>query len=171
MAGSVKTDPLTGEVRMMSNNLQRKRQFHLNIDSYLKTLSMLVGRCVEQNELSSIDLMEEVRTSASRLSEKNKTTFRTRVDELNSTRFMNFVDELNKKNSSKIYIWLEKTNYCGLFKCNSLFDIKYQYVLDSVSDGVIVFLTDNLTDKLLIDFDDAHLEIEVQGENWHNVKF
>ncbi|MBE3658959.1 hypothetical protein BOO92_20020 [Vibrio navarrensis] len=84
---------------------------------------------------------------------------------------MNFVDELNKKNSSKIYIWLEKTNHCGLFKCNSLLDIKYQYVLDSVSDGVIVFLTDNLTDKLLIDFDDAHLEIEVQGENWHNVKF
>jgi hypothetical protein len=132
---------------------------------------MLVGKNVLKNDLTKPDELEIVRKSASHLTKNPKNSYRLEVSELCKKRFREFLENLAESNNSNIYIWTDKSNYCGLLKVKSLLNIKYEYIYDAITEGVIVFLTDDFIDRLLIDFDEKYATVEIQGKNWSKIQY
>ena len=157
-------------------NIRQKIEYRKNIASYLSELKQLTRTDVSSESLISIEDTEKIRQKWSYL--KNVDTNNLAIDfsEKSRERFQTFIANLCKANSNPVYIWAEKSNVCGLYKVASIEAINFDFPFDISPDGIFVFVTEGLEDRLLLDFyqdygDREMLEIEWQGEHWNSVSY
>lgn len=153
-----------------------KAELKRNLSSYLLELKQITGRDVDSKSLSSIEDVEELREKASVLANLDKVRFVINFSEKNSEQFKKFIENLGRSNSNSIYIWTNRANLYGLYKVASIDAIDFSFSFDVNPDGIIVFLTSDLSDKLLFDFsydseDREIIEVELQGKHWPFVPF
>jgi hypothetical protein len=91
-------------------------------------------------------------------------------------RFAEFVRKLAQANSDDVYVWTDASNSCGLLRPVPLLDLDLAFPFDWSPDGVLVLITADFADKLLLDFfeDDSgepRLAVEVSGAHWGHVRY
>ena len=160
----------------MNTERKRKIQLKTNIVAYLSQLKQLTRINVVSEDLLSLSETAEITKRSSHLEKLDKICFTTNFEFKNSERFKRFITNLSKANNSLVYIWLEKTNYCGLYKAASINDIDFSFRFDLDPNGIIVFMTEDLNNRLLLDFyrdweERETIEIKIQGKQWYCVAF
>ena len=145
--------------------------------AHLAELTVLLGRPIAEIELESLEktasLVDEVKK---RFQTPNALTFEIPFGDRLLDLFKHFVMKLHASNPSPIYIWVERTNYCGVLRVPSVCSIKYDFDFWIERNGVISLVTEDLKDKFVLDLllsDDGEerLELRVQGENWGGIKY
>lgn len=160
----------------MTNDIKTKLEYKNNITSYLRELGMLSNRIIKESDLSSMSEINEVRVQSSNLANLPIFKFKINFTELTSKQFSEYIYSLYEINSAQVYLWTNKTNICGLYKANNIKEVDFSFPYDINSEGIIVFLSENLKDKLLLDFSTdvsgtKVVEIESQGLSWPNIKY
>lgn len=160
----------------MMNNINDKIQFKKTINSYLLEIKEFIGTDITPNLLSSREDMEEIRNKSYVLNDLEKLNFVMNFDLRKSKRFKQFIANLDKANNRPVYIWTEKSNVCGLYKASSIKAINFSFKFDVNDDGMVIFLTEDCNDRLLLDFyidykERKMLDLEVKGKNWFSVPF
>jgi hypothetical protein len=160
----------------MMTNMRQKIQFKKNLPSYLIELKKLTGIDVNSESLSSVEDVESIRKKASALGSAKTTKFVMDFEEKNSERFKNFIENLFRSNNGPIYLWTSRSNLCGLYKLDSIRMVDFSFPFDLNPEGIVVFLAEDTSNKLLLDFSvDSQgqeiLEVELQGKNWPLVKY
>lgn len=158
------------------NDLSRKIAYRRNIKAYLSQLKALTKRDVTEEDLLPLDIVEQIREKSKYLTQKPKRKFVIPFEKKVGPRFQRFVQNLGDLNPNPVYVWTELTNSCGLFEVCSitLFNFDFEYSVNR--QGVIVLLTEDLADKMVLDFGaDASgaylLEIELIGDHWTTVPY
>lgn len=156
--------------------IPNKAELKRNLPSYLLELKQITGLDVDSKSLSPIEDVEKLREKASVLADLDKNRLIISFSEKNSKQFRKFVVNLSKSNSNSVYIWTNRANLYGLYKVASIDAIDFSFPFDVNSDGIIVFLTSDLSDKLLLDFyyDSEYqemIEVELQGKHWSLIPF
>ena len=153
-----------------------KIQYKRSIASYLQELKELTGKDIDPISLCSLEEIEEIRQKSLPIKDANKVEFTMKFVEKSSERFRNFIASLDKANNSSVYVWTDKSNVCGLYRVNSINAINFSFAFDVNTNGIVVFLTDDFEDKLLLDFyrdskEEEMLEVVIQGRNWSKISF
>ncbi len=148
----------------------------INLKDYLKELSALVGYPVSGTELGDIESGIDIRSRYRKYTGKPKRVSDTLFLALKTPRFAAFVDDLRQANPSPVYIVTAGTMDCGTFLVPSLGAIKWDFDFWINSAGILVFLSSDLEDSLLLDFSisDASehiLKIETQGDHWGRIAY
>lgn len=141
------------------------------LGAYLLQLRELVGRQVSEKELSTIADLERIQAGSAKLADREKTVLRLTLEVLHGRRFADYVRRLKDANSNAVYIWLHATSACGVCSVPSIVDVNFKFDHLKIPEGVIVFLTADYKDRLLLDFDTEAVEVEAQGDSWSSVKF
>lgn len=160
---------------MSINSVSDLKKYRYNIESYLNELSAIVGREVGENELESLTLTHMIQVEAKEKFSGQETLFFEYSSEyVKSENFKKFIQSLIALNPSPVYVWTEKTNFCGALKVNSLLEINFESFELLNNDEIAVLLTSDLNDRLLVDpFEENGLKfmgIELQGNSWREVK-
>lgn len=162
---------------MSSIPLAEKIQANLLRKNYLQELSELTGNSITNTNLLSYSDTKEIQgKSVKALNLLRKKTFQIAFDEKKSDRFLNYIHNLSRANPSAVYIWTHATNSCGSLKIDSLLSIKFEFVYTVNSQGIVSFLSENCSDRLLLDFTenesgDRVLTVETQGVTWPDVVY
>ena len=156
--------------------IKSKREYLNNITSYLLELGTLADKTVNRVDLSSVEEVNDVRTMASNLDGLLATKFNINFSEKDGVNFNNYIQSLYEANGKQVYLWTSKTNVCGLYRVDSIKDVNFSFPFDINDEGVVVFLSADMKDKLLLDFyidstANKVVEVEVQGLNWPNIKY
>ena len=157
-------------------NIKNKREYLSNIAPYLLELVILANKTVNKSDLSSVDKVDEVRAGASNLENLPIEKFTVDFSEKNDARFSSYVQGLYDANNEEVYLWTSKTNICGLYKVGSIKDVNFSFPFELNDEGVVVFVSADLENKLLLDFSvdptgNKIVEVEAQGLNWSNIKY
>jgi hypothetical protein len=158
------------------SDLSQRLAYKNNIARHLTEMSRLSGRDVSRNELLSIEATASVRESASRIREAPSRCFEIGFDEKASARFLELIKKLHQLNPSSIYVWTTLSSYCGVLGLPSIMELNLGFEYSSSREGIIVLVTANFLDKLLLDFYEAaagerRLKVELMGENWSKVHY
>lgn len=153
-----------------SEKLRKK----LSMKMYLKELTVLAGRPVQANELGSVEKAVSVRKAGQKFSTLDAASFEIPFADLSSERFRRFVRKLYNANPSSVYVWSPRTIDCGVFLMPSIAAINFDFDFEINEEGILVFLTNDLKDRLLVDFfilSQSHKrsKVEVQGNNWGEI--
>ena len=156
----------------LPNKIQRKCQLTL----YLNELEVLLGRVVKSEELGSVDEAEEVRRKSIKLSSGPISSCNIPFSDKNNDRFKQFLNKLISANSSPVFIWTPRTINCGILTIPDLSEIKMDFSFGINQEGILVFLTSDICDRLLLDFgvgetNEERLTIELQGNNWREIAY
>ena len=157
-------------------NVTNRREYLNNIDSYLLELEMLADLKLSKDDLSSLKEVENIRDAALNLKSSQSSKFEIDFIDKSSDRFVHYIQNICQTNDDQVYLWTSKTNSCGLYKVDSISHVNFSFPFEINKEGVLVFLTADVNDKLLLDFtiDDAGkkvIEVETQGLNWPSVEF
>jgi hypothetical protein len=160
----------------MMANIHNKIAFKRNLVPYLLELKQLTGIDVSGESLISVENTDKIRQEWLPLKKADKNKFIISFSEKTSERFKTFIANLSKANNSLVYIWTEKSNICGLYKVASIEAINFAFPFNLSPDGIVVFLTEDLSNRLLLDYyqdsdDQEMLEVEWQGKDWHSIAF
>lgn len=145
--------------------------FKTNIGRHLAQLSQLTGSAVREENLLSL-LETGALRERSKANEYVPSWRRTvAFSEKAGRRFQRFVESLEEMNSSGVYIWTPLSNVCGLHRPVTLKSIHWEFDFELIPDGILVLLTADIADKMLLDFSEGptgkeELEIEVSGPHW-----
>lgn len=156
--------------------IERKAEIarKLDMSRYLQDLSLIVGRPVSAAEIEGLDSLEKTRSEAMALLSAAPThSFRLGLSERDSLRFRQYLAVLSQLNSSRIYVWTELSNRCGLFEIESLSMLNLQLDLELVQGEVLVLLAKNLQDRLTINLDledEPAWEIDTTGKLWSQAR-
>lgn len=161
---------------MSSKPYAKKIRQHRNLQKHLGELSSLTGCLVEKNELSSAEQAAQVRDSEKKFSEYDITPVERSFSELKSCQFKKFIKNLYDKNNSPIQIWLPRTIDCGILEIESILNIKFDFDFDLNEEGILVLMTRDMEDKMLLDWfrlpeGEERIRIETQGMNWSKVSY
>lgn len=155
----------------MNNDLSRKLARKTQMDRYLAQVSEISGRLVEQDELDSIEETDAIRSEFKKFIDQPKAAFEIKPNDLRSGRFIHFLESLEQANPKPVFIWIERTNVCGAFKLPSVSKIYAGFKPEKVPEGIISFITEDLENSLILDFDDDSVEVELQGPDWIDVRY
>lgn len=155
-----------------SKNLKQK----LKIRTYLAELAELTGRAVGVEELGNLELAASIRAAGKKMDAQTPSVSLILFSDRGSERFKNFVRSLHGANPSPIYVWTPRTIDCGTLLIPSLYEINFEFEFSVNSEGILVFLTADFSDKLLLDFSTTmegvqRMKIETLGINWGKVAF
>lgn len=152
----------------LQQTLQRPR--------HLRELGQLVGRALMPDDLISVEETESLRVQA--LSVVRAPSWRCEIPfgDMQSSRFARFVDALQKANPSPIYVWTPLSNVCGLLRPIPLLDVRFDFEFTALPDGILVILTADFQDQMLLDFSEGEdagqlLEVEGAGAHWGQIKY
>lgn len=153
------------------NDLSKKLGYKSKITVYLKQLSELSNKPVCESDLGTMKEVEAVKQKSLSLSSHERKAFEISLDELSSNRFANFFDRLSKVCTGPVYIWLDSTNTCGTYQIAKVSDFNLSFDPRLVPEGVVVLLTECCEGKLLLDFDEENVQVELQGEVWSEIEY
>jgi hypothetical protein len=161
---------------MSSPSLSQRLRRNLYLKSYLDELSALTGRVVQADELGSLEQAAAMRVDAQKFAGQAPTAWEIRFSERCSERFKKFLRILGDANPSPVYLWTEHTIDCGALLVPSLDVIKFDFDFTINDEGILIFKTSDLDDRLLLDFsstpmDEQVMKIETQGANWAKVAY
>ncbi|NIM40576.1 MAG: hypothetical protein GTN84_06165 [Hydrogenophaga sp.] len=144
--------------------------------AYLEELAPLVGAPVAVAELGPIEQPAALQKAAKVIDPEPLQSFEMPFSERCSAQFLDFIKRLCCANPSAVYIWTPRTDACGVYLAGPISTIKYNFGFDINSEGVLVFLTEDVQDRLLLDFfsssaGEHRMKVEVQGRNWSEVKY
>src|SRR5262249_3594428 len=130
----------------------------------------------DDQDLLSLDETEAIRQKAKSRSERPSGRTEIPFSEKGGARFQAVVGRLHDANNSSVYVWQPLANVCGLLRPVSLDEVEFAFEYDLNPEGIVVVLTTDLVDKLLLDYSvDASnrqmLEIELSGRNWGAVRY
>ncbi len=152
----------------LQQTLQRPR--------HLRELGQFVGRALMPDDLISVEETESLRVQA--LSVVRAPSWRCEIPfgDMQSPRFARLVDALQKANPSPIYVWTPLSNVCGLLRPVPLLDVRFNFEFTALPDGILVILTADFQDQMLLDFSEGNhaeqlLEVEVSGAQWGQTKY
>lgn len=152
----------------LQQTLQRPR--------HLRELGQIVGRSLMPDDLISVEKTESLRVQA--LSVVRAPSWRCEIPfaDMQSPRFTRLVDALQKANPSPIYVWTPLSNVCGLLRPIPLLDVRFNFEFTALPDGILVILTADFQDQLLLDFSEGNnaeqlLEVEVSGAQWGQIEY
>lgn len=157
-------------------NIKIKREYLSNIAAYLLELGMLANKVVNKDDLSSVEEVDEVRAGTANLENLTTEKFKVGFSEKDGSQFQSYIQGLYDTNNEQVYLWTGKTNSCGLYKVGSIKDVNFSFSFDLNEEGIVVFLSVDMKDKLLLDFSidssgNEIVEVESQGLNWPNIKY
>lgn len=160
---------------MLVSSTSKKIRQKLNLKRYLDELTVLIGRPVLAAELLSLERTAEIQEAAKIFSAQDLTSSEIAFSEKYSERFQVFLEKLSRSNSSPVYIWTSRTNDCGAFLTPSLSEIKFYFDFNVNEEGILVILTKDLADRLILDFfslstGEQRLKIETQGSKWGQIR-
>lgn len=154
---------------------ERIRQ-KLNLKRYLNELTSIIRRPVHADELGSLEQATSIREAGQKFgvlaSESCVVPFSARCSE----RFKGFVQRLHDANPTSVYVWTPRTIVCGALLVSSLDVVKFDFDFAVNEEGILVFHSSDLKDRLLLDFADSAtgekiMKIETQGANWGKVAY
>ena len=156
------------------SSLERIRQ-KLNVKKYLVELSALVGHAVQADELTSLDQATAIREAAQKFKTQSATSIEIAFSDRRSKRFIEFLQKLHYANPCPVYIWTPRTMDCGALLVPSIGAVRFEFDFTLNEEGIVVFLTSDLTDRLLLDFSVTAtgvevMKVETQGMNWERVE-
>ncbi len=159
----------------MSISSEKLRQ-KLYMQRYLEELSALAGYPVQATELGSLAQAASIRDASQKFNAQSSRSTEIPFADKCSERFKKFIQMLYSANASSIYIWTPRTINCGTFLASSIEAVKFGFDFTVNQEGVLVFESSDLQDRLLLDFfvspaDEQMLKIEVQGLNWGDVVY
>jgi hypothetical protein len=144
------------------------------LSSYLQTLSLFSRKPIQESDLLSV-----AETAFISGNWKSKTSpfsfgFEVAFGERLSYHFSEYISQLNRQNGSKIGIWIEKSIEHGALCLENINAICLDFPFNFDRNGIVVFATIDLKDKMLFDLIDSSvgsetLRVEVSGESWKNV--
>lgn len=152
--------------------IANKLALRKSLNEYLLELKQFSGQEIDAQSLCSVEDLERIRdTALVHLQNMNKNKAIIEFSEKNSDKVKAFITSLEKANNSSVYIWTNRSSLHGLYKIDSISSLDLSFPFNVNPDGMAVFLTEDLNDKLLLDFyrdseDQDMLEIEVQGTHW-----
>lgn len=152
------------------------RAYKANITAYLAELSTLSNQTVSADDLSCMNEVENIRATISDLKKLPISKFNIPFPEKENARFRNYIHNLYESCSEKVYIWTSKTNSCGLYKIDNIDAVNFSFPFNLNTQGVVVFLSENIKNKLLLDFyidssGEKIIEVESQGLQWGAIKY
>lgn len=155
-----------------SEKIRRK----LDLRRYLEELSALTGRRVQADELGSIEQAASIREDCQRFSTQASRVIEIPFSDRSSERFEKFVQGLSKANSASVYVWTPRTISCGTFLMPSINAVRFAFDFAVNTEGIFVFVTSDLKDRLLLDYSDSPaggriMKVETQGTNWVGVTY
>ena len=76
----------------------------------------------------------------------------------------------------QVYLWTPRTIDCGVLLVPSLDVVKFDFDFDVNEEGILVLLSSDLVDRLLLDFSksctgEERMTVESQGINWMHVDY
>jgi len=156
--------------------LSEKLAFRHEFARHLGELSLLLGRAVRGDELMSVDETKTVRAQANEVVRQPTLRFELPFADKAEQRFAEFVQRLTRANPSDVYPWTPASNVCGVLRPIPMKVINMAFPFDLNPEGIIVILTADLRDQLLLDYsygnnDEQHLEVEVSGEHWGQINY
>lgn len=159
----------------MTTSAEKLRQ-KLNLKKYLSELSTLTGRAVQSDELGSLAQVNSIREAGQKFREQPGKSCEIPFSDRTSERFKGFVEALHNANPSPIYLWTPRTIWCGALLLPSLEAVRFGFNFAVNEEGILVFLTSDLEDRLLLDFSgspsaEQTMKLEVQGANWAKVAY
>ncbi len=148
-----------------------RRQQLLNMPFYLKELQAISGKKVRKEDLTSLEESSIIQEKSLKKTRKHKIKIAIPFSTKSNEKIKSAVSLFYSLNSAPIYIWTPRSKYCGTLKEESIKNINLNFPFDINKEGVIVFITDDLQDKILFDFFESNdgkkmLEIEIEGNNW-----
>lgn len=160
----------------MMTNIRTKNEYLSNIAPYLLELGVLANKAVNKHELSSVEEVDRIRAYALGIAHLPVVKFKIGFSEKNSFQFSRYIQHLYDVNREQVYIWTAKTNICGLYKIGSIKDVDFSFPFELNEEGIVVFLSVDMKDRLLLDFSIDSLgneivDVESQGLNWPHVKY
>ena len=156
----------------LSEKLSSKKE----LSRHLCELGLLVGRPVHKKELLSLNETESVRNQANQVIRQPVGKFDIPFEKKQETRFLKFIEHLTKVNPNDVYLWTPASNLCGVLRPVPLKTFRITFPFELNPEGIIVILTSDLSDQLLLDYsqgsnDEQLLEIEVSGERWGDIVY
>lgn len=147
-----------------------------NLKRYLDELSMLIGRRVRAEELGSLKQAALIREAGKKFAAQPSNACEIHFTERCSARFKGFVQRLHDSNPSSVYVWTPRTISCGALLIPSLAAIKFDFDFAINEEGILVFLSSDMEDRVLLDFSDSPtgeriMKIETQGAHWTEVRY
>jgi len=146
----------------------------LKMKKYLEELSVFAGHPVKSADLGSAEQAASIREAARKFSVSDAASSEIAFVDRSSERFKQYIKRLHDANPSQVYVWTPRTIDCGVLLVPSLSAIDFDFDFAVNEEGILVFLTDDLEDRLLLDFfiaptDEKRMKIETQGANWGEV--
>ena len=156
-------------------SLEKLRQ-KLNLKRYLEELAVLTGRTVLGDELGGLELAVAIREASQKFATYTSASFEIPFSDRCSARFRQFVQKLHKANPTSVYLWTPRTIDCGVLLVPSLDVVKFDFDFDVNEEGILVLLSSDLVDRLLLDFSksctgEERMTVESQGINWMHVDY
>lgn len=158
------------------SELSEKLTFKRELPRHLLELSLLVGRPVHKEELLSLKETKLVRVRANQVLRNPVKKFVIPFETKQEPRFGKFIERLIEANPNDVYLWTPASNLCGLLLPTPLKTFRTTFPFELNPEGIIVILTDDLHDQLLLDYslgehDEQLLEVEVSGERWGSITY
>ena len=161
---------------MPSASLTERLRRNLHLKKHLEELRALTGRVVHADELGSLDQFVAMRQSAQRFVDQPTVACEIPFSERSSERFKRFLQCLTYANPSPIYVVTPRADSCGVLLLSSLNEVRFDFVFKINEEGLLIFVTSDLEDRLLLDFSSTPtgeeiMKVEVQGSNWKKVAY
>lgn len=139
-------------------------------------MGSLANTTVNRSDLSTIDSVNEVKAKATKLENFPTENFSINFSDKKSGRFCKYIESLYKANGERVYLWTSKSNDCGLYSVGCIKDVDFSFPFELNTEGMLVLLSLDINDKLLLDFyidscGSKVIDIEAQGLNWTNIKY
>jgi hypothetical protein len=157
-------------------SLRTAQAFRNNIAGHLSQLSRLIRATVQATDLLSLEETETIRQNSKELQYFPSWRQKLEFAEKTSARFQMLVKELGRLNSAGVYLWTPLSNVCGVLRPMPLAAVDWGFDFDLIPEGILVILTADVSDKMLLDFSDTRdgrreLEVEVAGQHWGRARF
>lgn len=143
-----------------------------HMKQYLAELSTLTGRSIQADELYSLEQTDAMRQDAvERSVEPRSAKCEIGFSDLNSERFRAFLQHLSDANPASIVVWVKHSKDCGALAMASLAEIKFDFDFPVGMLEVVVFVTSDFADRMLLDFSitpsgEQVVTVETYGTNW-----
>lgn len=161
---------------MSSSTASGEVRRRATIGAYLAELSALIGRRVDASELGSREQAILLRTKAQERFPMSAVSFEIPFSERTTERFRQFVLNLESAKTCPVYIWTPRTIDCGTVVVPSLASLSFDFAFGLNPEGILSFVTFDLSDRILLDFGrsadgEERMTVEVQGERWASVTY
>ena len=157
-------------------DLSEKLTFKRELNRHLRELGLLIGRPVYKEELLPLKETKNIRLQANQVVRQPMMKFEIPFNEKREHRFVKYIKNLVEVNQSNVYIWTPASNHCGVLRPVPLKTFNITFPFDLNPEGIVVILTTDLHDQLLLDYsqdnrDEKTLEVEASGKRWGSIPY